>query len=68
MNQVRNDGMADKTVVTQVGDVAELDTALPHWSGPAGDRSVEVLSVLSRQGERMQVRAAPAPRTAADER
>jgi hypothetical protein len=68
MNQVRNDGTTDKTVVMQAGDIAGFDTALAHWFGPAGDRPVEVLSVLCRQGECMPVRAAPAPRTAADER
>src|ERR671922_1005917 len=41
------------------GEVAEFDTRLPHWFGPADDRPVEILSVLGRQGERMHVRAAP---------
>ena len=42
------------------GEVAEFDTRLPHWFGPAGDEPVEILSVLGRHGERMHVRAAPA--------
>jgi transcriptional regulator with XRE-family HTH domain len=41
------------------GEVAEFDTRLPHWFGPADDEPVEVLSVHGSQGERMQVRAAP---------
>ncbi len=41
------------------GEVAEFDTRLPHWFGPAGDRPVEILSLLGRQGERIHVRAAP---------
>jgi uncharacterized cupin superfamily protein len=50
--------LAGRDVITQAGEVAEFDTALPHWSGPAGDREVEILSVLTREGERMHVRAA----------
>ena len=41
------------------GEVAEFDTRLPHWFGPEGDDPVEVLSIHSSHGSRMQVRAAP---------
>lgn len=41
------------------GEVAEFDTQLPHWFGPADDQPVEILSVHSSHGERMHVRAAP---------
>ena len=41
------------------GEVAEFDTSLPHWFGPAGKEPVEILSLLGRHGERHQVRAAP---------
>lgn len=41
------------------GEVAEFDTRLPHWFGPAADEPIEILSLHGRQGERMQVRAAP---------
>jgi transcriptional regulator with XRE-family HTH domain len=41
------------------GEVAEFDTRLPHWFGPAGDEPVEILSVHGSHGQRMQVRAAP---------
>ena len=41
------------------GEVAEFDTRLPHWFGPAGDQPVEILSVHGSQGQRMHVRAAP---------
>ena len=40
------------------GEGAEFDTALPHWFGAAGDRPVEILSILGREGERIHVRAA----------
>jgi transcriptional regulator with XRE-family HTH domain len=46
-------------VTMQPGEVAEFDTALPHWFGAAGGRPVEILSILSREGERIHVRAAP---------
>jgi transcriptional regulator with XRE-family HTH domain len=51
--------LGDHDVTMSAGEVAEFDTALPHWFGAAGDRSVEILSILSRQGERIHVRAAP---------
>jgi transcriptional regulator with XRE-family HTH domain len=41
------------------GEVAEFDTQVPHWFGPAGERPVEILSILSREGERIHVRASP---------
>ena len=41
------------------GEVAEFDTQVPHWFGAAGDQPVELLSLLSRPGERSQIRAAP---------
>ncbi len=49
-------------VTMQAGEVAEFDTGLPHWFGAAGTRPVEILSILSREGERIHVRAAPARR------
>jgi transcriptional regulator with XRE-family HTH domain len=45
------------------GEVAEFDTRLPHWFGPADDEPVEILSVHSSHGRRMHVRAAPRPKT-----
>ena len=53
--------------VLRVGQVAEFDTRLPHWFGSTGDGPVEVLSVFGPQGERMQQRAAPRQRSAADQ-
>jgi transcriptional regulator with XRE-family HTH domain len=48
----------DREVTLQAGEVAEFDTSIPHWFGPAGTRTVEVLSILRRPGERMPVTAA----------
>ena len=45
------------------GEVAEFDTRLPHWFGPAGDEPVEILSVHGSHGERMHVRASPRRKT-----
>jgi transcriptional regulator with XRE-family HTH domain len=45
------------------GEVAEFDTRLPHWFGPANDEPVEILSVHGSHGERMHVRAAPRQRS-----
>jgi transcriptional regulator with XRE-family HTH domain len=41
------------------GEVAEFDTQLPHWFGPADEEPVEILSVHGSHGHRMHVRAAP---------
>jgi quercetin dioxygenase-like cupin family protein len=41
------------------GEVAEFDTRIPHWFGPAGDEPVEILSIHASHGRRMNVRAAP---------
>ena len=41
------------------GEVAEFDTRLPHWFGPADDKPVEILSVHGSHGQRMHIRAAP---------
>ena len=51
--------VADHNLTMGPGEVAEFDTAVPHWFGPAGDDPVEVLSLLGQSGERMHVRAAP---------
>ena len=41
------------------GEVAEFNTRLPHWFGAAGDEPVEILSLLSKPGEHIHVRASP---------
>ncbi|MEO6143433.1 MAG: XRE family transcriptional regulator [Dermatophilaceae bacterium] len=51
--------LADHDITMAPGEVAEFDTRLPHWFGPAGDQPVEILSLLGKQGERIHVRAAP---------
>ena len=51
--------LGEHDIPMRAGEVAEFDTRLPHWFGPAGTESVEILSVHSSRGERMHVRAAP---------
>ncbi len=40
--------LADHDITMKPGEVAEFDTSVPHWFGPAGDRPVEVLSLLGK--------------------
>lgn len=49
--------LGDKDITVEAGEVAEVDTRVPHWFGPAGDQPVEILSLLGRHGHRMHVRA-----------
>jgi transcriptional regulator with XRE-family HTH domain len=55
--------VADHDITMGPGEVAEFDTAVPHWFGAAGDEPVELLSLLGAAGERIHVRAAPRRRT-----
>lgn len=48
--------LGEHDLTLQPGEVAEFDTRLPHWFGPAGDEPVEILSVHGSQGQRMQER------------
>ena len=57
--------LGDHDITMGPGEVAEFDTGLPHWFGPAGDQPVEILSLLGRHDEHVHVRAAPR-RTASD--
>ena len=52
--------LGEHDITMRAGEVAEFDTRLPHWFGPAGDEPVEILSVHGSHGQRMHVRAAPA--------
>jgi transcriptional regulator with XRE-family HTH domain len=50
--------LGEHDITMQRGEVAEFDTRLPHWFGPAGNEPVEILSVHGSHGQRMHVRAA----------
>jgi transcriptional regulator with XRE-family HTH domain len=51
--------LGEHDITMRPGEVAEFDTRLPHWFGPAGEEPVEILSVHGSHGERMHVRAGP---------
>jgi transcriptional regulator with XRE-family HTH domain len=53
--------LGENDITLDPGEVAEFDTSLPHWFGPAGEEPVEILSVHGTHGERPQVRATAAP-------
>lgn len=41
------------------GEVAEFDTAEPHWFGPADTNAVEILHLFGPRGDQAVVRAGP---------
>jgi transcriptional regulator with XRE-family HTH domain len=49
--------LGEHDLVLGPGEAAEFDTRVPHWFGPADQRSVEFLTIFSREGERIHVRA-----------
>jgi transcriptional regulator with XRE-family HTH domain len=51
--------LGDRDWVLGPGEVAEFDTAVPHWFGSTGDAPAEILSIFGRPGERMTVRTTP---------
>jgi transcriptional regulator with XRE-family HTH domain len=51
--------LGEHDITMPPGEVAEFDTRMPHWFGPADDQPVEILSVHGSHGKRMHVRAAP---------
>ncbi|GCD95703.1 helix-turn-helix domain-containing protein [Embleya hyalina] len=53
--------LGDRDFVLTDGEVAEFDTHLPHWFGNADEHSVEFLSILGPQGERIHIRARHRP-------
>ncbi|MGK5550956.1 helix-turn-helix domain-containing protein [Actinomadura kijaniata] len=51
--------LGEREITLGPGEVAEFDTAEPHWFGPNGDRPVEILHIFGPQGDRARVRARP---------
>lgn len=45
--------LGDEELVLGAGEIAEFDTAIPHWFGSTGDEPAEIISIFSRPGERM---------------
>jgi transcriptional regulator with XRE-family HTH domain len=51
--------LGDRDWVLGPGEVAAIDTTVPHWFGSTGDQPAEILSIFGRPGERMTVRTTP---------
>ncbi|MFE9765523.1 helix-turn-helix domain-containing protein [Streptomyces sp. NPDC005808] len=49
--------LGELDIVMGPGEVAEFTTQVNHWFGSTGSEPAEVLSLFSREGERMHVRA-----------
>ena len=49
--------LGEHDIVLEPGEAAEFDTRVPHWFGGADKRPVEFLTIFSREGERIHVRA-----------
>ena len=49
--------LGEHDLVLGPGEAAEFDTRVPHWFGGADERAVEFLTIFSREGERIHVRA-----------
>lgn len=48
--------IGEREVELSPGEVAEFDTAEPHWFGPAGDVPVEILHLFGPRGDQAAVR------------
>lgn len=44
------------------GEAAEFDTRIPHWLAATGAGPVEMLSIFSKEGKRIHLRAGPGAR------
>jgi transcriptional regulator with XRE-family HTH domain len=51
--------LGDHDLEMGAGEAAEFDTRTPHWLSAAGDRPVELLTIFSKQGTRIHLRARP---------
>jgi transcriptional regulator with XRE-family HTH domain len=53
--------LGEHDLVLAAGEAAEFDTRVPHALGNAGKEPVELISLFSREGERIHVRARSTP-------
>jgi len=51
--------LGEHDVVLGVGEAAEFDTRTPHWLAASGPGPVELLTIFSKQGTRIHLRARP---------
>ena len=52
--------LGEQEVTLGPGEAAEFDTRLPHWLSATGAGPVEMLSIFSKEGKRIHLRARPA--------
>ncbi|WP_411722040.1 helix-turn-helix domain-containing protein [Mycetocola sp.] len=56
--------LGEQDVTLGPGEAAEFDTRIPHWLSATGAGPVEMLSIFSKEGKRIHLRAGPAASTA----
>lgn len=52
--------LGEHDVVLGPGEAADFETRIPHWMEAAGTGPVEYLSIFSKDGKRIHLRARPA--------
>lgn len=55
--------LGEQDVTLGPGEAAEFDTRIPHWMSATGAGPTEFLSIFSKEGKRIHLRARPAPRS-----
>lgn len=55
--------LGEQDVTLGPGEAAEFDTRIPHWMTAVGSRPTEFLSIFSKEGKRIHLRARPAQRS-----
>ena len=55
--------IGEQEVTLGPGEAAEFDTRIPHWLAATGAGPVEMLSIFSKEGKRIHLRARPAAPT-----
>jgi len=51
--------LGEQDVTLGAGEAAEFDTRIPHWLTAVGARPTEFLSIFSKEGKRIHLRARP---------
>ncbi|WP_150308646.1 helix-turn-helix domain-containing protein [Planctomonas psychrotolerans] len=51
--------LGEQEVTLRPGEAAEFDTHIPHWLSATGAGPVEMLSIFSKEGKRIHLRARP---------
>ncbi|WP_375386135.1 helix-turn-helix domain-containing protein [uncultured Microbacterium sp.] len=54
--------LGEQDITLGPGEAAEFDTRIPHWMSAAGAGPAEFLSIFSKEGKRIHLRARPAGR------